>query len=123
MVRIERGRTSLSLVREKEPIDGESAGAPRGGEARKRRVLETQVREPGIAGFQTEVINRERTVTELNIFLKSLNLANVMAEEGGVRPRSAQRISREGEPRLSSMSRRASRRTMSRGWHNEDGRC
>ena len=122
MERIERGRMSLSLEGEREPTDGESVGAPGGGEARHRRVLETQVREPGRAGSQTEVINWERTVTELIIFLKSLNLANVMAEEGGVTPRSAQRISREGAPRPSSRSRRATRKTMSRGWHNEDGR-
>ena len=122
MERTERGRMRLSLEGERVPTDGEFAGAPGGGEARNRRVLETQVREPGRAGCQTEVINWERTVTELNIFLKSLNLANVMAEEGGVIPRSAQRISREGAPRSSSSSRRASRRTMSRGWHNEDGR-
>ncbi len=114
--RIERGRISLSLEGERVPTDGEFA------EARNRRVLETQVREPGRAGSQTEVIKWERTVTELIIFLKSLNLANVMAVEGGVIPRSAQRISREGAPRSSSRSKRASRRTISRGWHNEDGR-
>ncbi len=56
-------------------------GAPRGRSGKKK----ARFRDPGEGARESrvpEVINRERKVTDLIIFLKSLNLANVMAEEG-----------------------------------------